>query len=83
MKEIALYDAKNRLSALIQEVEQTGEDVIITRHGKPVARLAPVRSLSSTERAALFDELFHLRDNFTDAGQEPFDWKEYVEDGRE
>lgn len=83
MKEIALYDAKNKLSALIQEVEESGREIVITRHGKPVARLAPVRSLSGADRAAAIERLAHLRENFTDAGQPPFDWKEYVEDGRE
>lgn len=42
MKEIPLYDAKNGLSALIAEVEMTGESVIITRHGKPAACLSAV-----------------------------------------
>ena len=32
------FDAKNRLSELLDMVER-GEDVTITRHGKPVARL--------------------------------------------
>lgn len=39
MTEIALYDAKNRLSELIDRV-QTGEEFVITRRGKVVARLA-------------------------------------------
>jgi prevent-host-death family protein len=42
MKQIALYEAKNTLSALIAEVERTGEEVIITRHGKPAVRIGPV-----------------------------------------
>ncbi len=41
MKEIAIYDAKTRLSELLAEVEQ-GEQVTITRRGLPVARLVPV-----------------------------------------
>lgn len=40
MKEIALYEAKNKLSALLDEVA-TGQQITITRHGKPVARLVP------------------------------------------
>lgn len=38
MTEIALFDAKNRLSELIVRVE-AGEEFVITRRGKPVARL--------------------------------------------
>jgi prevent-host-death family protein len=37
---IGAYDAKTRLSELLDRVER-GEQIIITRHGKPVARLIP------------------------------------------
>jgi prevent-host-death family protein len=35
-----LFDAKNRLSALVDRVER-GEEITITRRGKPVAKLVP------------------------------------------
>jgi prevent-host-death family protein len=38
MKAATLYDAKTHLSALLSDVE-AGDEVVITRHGKPVARL--------------------------------------------
>lgn len=38
MISISTYDAKAKLSALIQQVE-SGEEIVITRHGKPVAKL--------------------------------------------
>lgn len=34
------YEAKNGLGALLDRVEQ-GETFVITRHGRPVARLMP------------------------------------------
>jgi prevent-host-death family protein len=37
---IGAFEAKNRLSELLQLVEN-GEEVTITRHGKPVAKLVP------------------------------------------
>jgi prevent-host-death family protein len=40
MSEVALYDAKNRLSELIDRVE-AGERISITRRGKVVAQLGP------------------------------------------
>ena len=42
MHEIALFEAKNKLSGLLDQVA-VGEEFLITRHGKPVARLAPVK----------------------------------------
>jgi prevent-host-death family protein len=37
---IGAFEAKNSLGALLDRVEQ-GEEIVITRHGKPVARLGP------------------------------------------
>jgi prevent-host-death family protein len=38
MRQIGAFEAKNRLSELLDLVEN-GQEVIITRHGRPVARL--------------------------------------------
>ena len=38
--EISAFDAKNTLGRLLHPVER-GEEIIITRHGQPVARLVP------------------------------------------
>ncbi len=42
MQSVGIYEAKTRFSALIELVEQ-GEEVRITRHGKEVVRMLPVR----------------------------------------
>ena len=41
MIEVALYEAKNKLSGLLDEVA-AGKQVTITRHGKVAARLVPI-----------------------------------------
>ena len=38
--DISIAEAKNRLTEIIRAVE-AGEKVILTRHGKPVAQIAP------------------------------------------
>jgi prevent-host-death family protein len=38
--DVSIAQAKNRLPELIRAVEN-GEKVVITRHGKPVAQIAP------------------------------------------
>jgi len=40
MSEIGAFEAKNTLGALLDRVQQ-GEEIVITRHGRPVARLVP------------------------------------------
>ena len=37
-KHVGMFEAKTNLSALVEEVEKGGQ-VVITRHGKPVAKL--------------------------------------------
>ena len=39
-REIGAFEAKNRLGALLDRVEH-GEEIVITRRGKPVAKLVP------------------------------------------
>ena len=50
MREVGAFEAKTHLSELLAAVE-AGETVTITRRGKPVAQLGPVRSCAR-ERAA-------------------------------
>lgn len=40
MVEIGAFEAKNTLGTLLNRVEG-GEEIVITRHGRPVARLVP------------------------------------------
>ena len=40
MHKVGVFEAKNRLSALLDEVQQ-GAEVLITRRGQPIARLVP------------------------------------------
>lgn len=48
MRTVAVYEAKNRFSEMIAAVE-LGEEITITRHGAPVARLVAVGFSSGTD----------------------------------
>lgn len=48
-------DAKNRLNALLADVQRTGESVTITNHGRPVAKLVPVNPVPR-----MFGQMPHL-----------------------
>ena len=50
MNDVALFEAKNRLSELINRV-QAGEEIAITRRGKVVARLVPAAPVDAGRRA--------------------------------
>ncbi|GMV01825.1 MAG: hypothetical protein AMXMBFR52_14810 [Burkholderiales bacterium] len=42
MREITAFEAKNKLGTVLDWVE-SGEEVLITRHGKTVARMVPAQ----------------------------------------
>jgi prevent-host-death family protein len=50
MIEVGAFVAKNTLGSLLDRVAQ-GEEVVITRHGKPVARLVPNEDHRNREQA--------------------------------
>lgn len=50
MTEVALFDAKNRLSELIDRV-QLGEVIVITRRGKVVAQLSMAKADDHVQQA--------------------------------
>lgn len=68
---VPVYEAKTRLSELLSQAQQ-GEEITITRHGVPVARLvplaAPAASAAAAQRrqvAAAFQALAALRRGVT------------------
>jgi prevent-host-death family protein len=40
VREIGAFEAKNRFGQLLEQVER-GEEIVITRRGRPVAKLVP------------------------------------------
>lgn len=76
---VGAFEAKTRLSALLELVEK-GEEVLITRRGKPVAKLA--RAVPADERAdvkAAIEELRALRAKIGPIGA---GWRELRDEGR-
>jgi prevent-host-death family protein len=50
MKEIGAFEAKNKLAHLL-DLAENGEEILITRHGKQVARLGPIQKPFDREAA--------------------------------
>ncbi len=48
---VGAYQAKTHLSELLEKVE-AGEEIIITKHGAPVAKLVPMKKEASAEQRA-------------------------------
>lgn len=60
MREIQASEAKTHLPSLLDDVER-GETLIITRHGKPVARIVPEAEICEAELKRLFAEIKEFR----------------------
>jgi prevent-host-death family protein len=63
MVEVNVHDAKTRLSQLLHRVE-AGEEILIARAGKPVARLVPVDSDSSSRSLGIDVGLVRIAPDF-------------------
>jgi prevent-host-death family protein len=50
MRSVGIYEAKTQLSRLV-DAAASGETITITKHGAPVAELAPVRTWSGRVRS--------------------------------
>lgn len=65
---VNVHEAKTHLSRLLEAVER-GEDVVIARAGKPVARLVPAR-LNGTRRPGAWKGRVVIADDFNDTSED-------------
>lgn len=78
-REVGLFEAKTRLSELVNAVE-AGDTWTITRRGKVVARLVPVSH--RTGRAAALRRLARLRREIVGSGITAEDVQQWRDEGR-
>jgi prevent-host-death family protein len=82
LQEIGPFEAKNTLGSLLDRVER-GEEIVITRYGKPVARL--VASATGIDHARAKAAAERIRARAERLSSERFDWgtlKSYRDEGR-
>ena len=60
---VSLYDAKTRLSALIEQVAQ-GDEIMITKSGKPKALLVPLENTLALRVPGRGKGKWHVGANF-------------------
>jgi prevent-host-death family protein len=53
---VAVYEAKSKLSELLDKV-CAGKEVVITSHGEPIARLVPMNAPAAPDRARAVREV--------------------------
>jgi prevent-host-death family protein len=65
MREIGAYEAKTHLPRLLDEVA-AGETITITKHGRPIAILSPVREGRASATAAAASLIAYRRQHRLD-----------------
>ena len=70
--EIGAFEAKNTLGSLLDRVER-GEEIVITRHGRRVARLIPNQGRIDRDLARAAAERIRARAARAKLGR--FDWE--------
>jgi len=81
MRTVGAYEAKTRFSELLADVA-SGETVIVTKHGVPVAQLVPIRHDFAAAAAAI-DEWERYRDEQNISLGGGVTIRELIEEGRE
>lgn len=78
METIGSFEAKTHWSALLEKVA-SGQEIIITKRGKPIARVIPERDDNQDTLNEAIQTIKRLRQNTTLNG---IDWKECRDEGR-
>jgi prevent-host-death family protein len=78
MTTVGAFEAKTHFSALLERAAQ-GEEIVITRHGRPVARLVPAAVSEKVEVEEAIAALKSFRRGATLGG---LSWKELRDEGR-
>lgn len=77
MATVGIYEARTRLSKLIAKVSK-GEEVTVTRHGLPVARIVPI----DNQRKISIDETIESIEKFSRGKTLRGNLKKAIEEGR-
>lgn len=77
MDEIDALEAKNKLAELLDRAER-GVEIVITRHGRPAARLVPSGAGADESGARIAVERLRARARKLNGGA--FDWETFKAD---
>jgi prevent-host-death family protein len=70
--QVNVYEAKTQLSRLLERVE-AGEEIVIARNGRPVARLVPTQRVRSPRVPGAWKGRGWVADDFDEPDQEIID----------
>ena len=80
---VGAYEAKTKLPELLERAA-SGEEITITRHDQPIAKLVPATRRSNTDLEELFRQMDEIRRRavLNPRGKEKLTIKQLIEEGR-
>ena len=80
---IGAFEAKTKFSELLERVKR-GEEITITRHEKPIAKLVPVERPRAEEIHEAFEQLKEIgrRNPLNPPGKAKLTYRQLIEEGR-
>lgn len=72
MKTIKASEFKAKCLSLMDDVAQFGEEIVVTKNGKPVSRLVPIKQRPK-QVFGLHRGMWQLRDDLVEPVNEPWD----------
>lgn len=77
MATVTAFEAKTRFGELLARVAK-GEEIVITKYEKPVARIVPEKQKDLEQTRKAFEALDRLRDDMRKRGMKPLTVKEIL-----
>lgn len=72
MKTVKASEFKARCLALMDDVAETGEEIVVTKNGKPVSRLVPVKQ-KPRQLYGLHRGMWQMKDSLVDPVEESWE----------
>lgn len=78
MRTVGIFEAKTHLSNLLDQVEN-GEQIVITKHGRPIAKLVPIANVN---QQLIHDTIQQLKAFGKHNKLAGLDWKALRDEGK-
>jgi len=74
VKEIGIFEAKTKLSEICKRVEEEQATYVITRRGRPMAKITPIQDTNSKTRGSIIEDLKRFEEKNGQLSEEETDF---------
>lgn len=74
MKTMVVSELKAKCTAVLREAQRSGEPILVTRHGRPIARIEPIAGPGAERRLGVHRGRMKIKGDIVHTGTED-DWE--------